>query len=165
MTDSPDDLDAEQTRRRTSRRRIIGSIIVLAVLTGISILVWMNVHYPLPDGTDPAVKAETRRAEVQIARSLTAADDTITSTTCEARLLGRDDGDRMLHAVCVSNPGIRPTEAGYRVYADGTVDSVAPGPDYEERVRDLFGSRLGNWYLNHIGGFEYLDPTDTITIN
>ena len=132
------------------------SILILFVGT-LFVGIWLNMHYEMPDRTDPAVIKETARAVTAIQRSVTATNGA-KSARCSARLLKSEGGVAMVHASCALVPGPSAVAGPFRVDPDGAVETAGDGDAFQNDVKRMFGSRLGDWYLNHANSFSYVRP-------
>lgn len=132
------------------------SLLVLFVGT-LFIGIWMNMHYELPNRTDPAVVQETARAVDAVQRYVTSANGA-RSARCSARLLKSDGGVAMVHAACDLVPGPSSLAGPFRIDPDGVVETAGDGTAFQNDVKRMFGNRLGDWYLNHANSFSYIIP-------
>lgn len=144
--------------RRAARRRTIGFTVGALLLVAFFVGIWLNTHYTPPDSSDPAVVADTARAVQVIERSFAQSTDGATTAACAARLLDRDGAALLVHASCVARPGPTRWDGPYRIEADGSISTPALGADFTSEVKRLFGAGLGDWYLNHQGGFTDTRP-------
>lgn len=109
----------------------------------------------LPDASDPANRDDAARVAAAVAADTRAlevsAGGPVGDWSCRATLWGRD-GDALLADVhCTGHYSGEPEPSGFagpvRLEA-GQVRYAADGSGYADSVRELFGSELGDRYLD-----------------
>lgn len=138
-------------------RRIGVSVVLVAVAAAIFTAFWVNIHYSLPDADDPANVAETKRAVTAIEQQERRRSASGRPIRCAARLLGRREAAALVHVNCFEG-GQMYVSVPARVEAGGAVRFPGDGSLFADDVKDMFGLRLGSWYLNHQGSFTDVTP-------